>query len=171
VTWGSAEPLLVLITAPPSTERQQSLGEKVGSLEQDPREPVEHLLGRVREQRSFGNPRVVDQEVEVVTLPDLAQRRTDRLAEAGEGVSAADIEGQRGGRSALLLDDPYRLQSTLGAAAVGQNHTRPARGDPDRRALPDAGASAGNDRDLHGHPPAFACSLGSRALARTGQHQ
>ena len=54
----------------------------------------------------------------------------------------------------------------VGAAVVSEDHADPPCGDPDGCASPDARASAGDDRDLHGEPPVHSWS--PRTSARTG---
>ena len=131
-------------------QRQQRLGQEVRSLEQDVHEPVEQLLGGVLEHRHLGDPRVVDQEVERVPVERVAQRRDNRVTERREGVGLADVQWQGDGRAAVGLDARHRVEGARLVVAEGEDHARPAPGDMDGCALPDAGASAGDDCDSHG---------------------
>jgi hypothetical protein len=73
----------------------------------------------------------------------------DLLAEVREGVAAADVQPQRDSRAALLLDGGDRVLRAGLVTAVGQDDAGAALGELDGRALPDARAGAGDDRDPH----------------------
>jgi hypothetical protein len=144
--------------------RQQRLGQEVRPLEQDPHELVEQFLGGVFEHRHPAEAGVVDQVVERVPLPGVAQRGEDLLAEGREGFAAAHVQPQRDGGAALLLDGGHRVLRAGLVAAVGQDDVCPTLGELDGCALPDAGAGADDDRDPHGSTYLFihgaaVCSL------------
>src|SRR5262249_18759281 len=91
---------------------------------------------------------VVDEVVERVAAPALAELGGHALRERAEGRALADVELQRDGRAAAVLDRGDGLPRVFGVAVVGQDHAGAVLGQADRRVPPDARAGAGDDRDL-----------------------
>jgi hypothetical protein len=84
--------LLVVLTIAPPSASSGSLGQEVRALEQHAHEPVEEIFGVVLEHRHLAEACVVDQEVERVAIPVVADRGNDGAAKLRERLAAAAVE-------------------------------------------------------------------------------
>ena len=78
----------------------------------------------------------------------------DRLKSGKREIGLLCVSARQSGNQILIdiQDDGRGIDGTRLVVAVGEDHARPAPGDLDGCALPDAGASAGDDCDSHGLP-------------------
>ena len=123
------------------------LGEEEDALERDPDEAVEVGLGESCER--FGDLRagVVDEDVEGLAPPGVAQRvgdardeRVERLGRAGVELQRDRLATQRGD----LVDDGCGL---VGVGAVGEDDVDAVAGKRECGAAPDAAVGAGDECD------------------------
>jgi hypothetical protein len=82
-------------------------------------------------------------------MPPVVQFVSHLLGEVCEGRAAADVERDRDGLAPVAFDRGDGVLRTFGVGVVGQDDPGASFGDPCGCGLSDAGASSGDNGDLH----------------------
>ena len=135
--------------APPSaSHRQQLLREKINPFEVHEEETVEILLGRPVERRGAVDSGVVDQEIEVLSLPCRFERLPDGVGKFFKPAEVGNIDLEERRFAPVLLDLRGDGFAFLLSLAIREDHVGAVFGKRERDVASKAPASAGDQCDF-----------------------
>src|SRR5690606_8348653 len=111
-------------------------------LEMDVDQPVELRLAGFADRAHIAVPGIVDEMVEGLALPAVAQRCPQPFGKVGKGGDVAGVELQRGRLSAERLDLAYNRVGLVAPAAIGEDDVATAAGDAEGGVAAEAAAAA-----------------------------